>query len=95
MRNLIEQDSDIYFTLLYAYDLFIGAFYAGPTSKMEYFQNLYHNSVIELYNHSVSDDDQHVYIRCYLKDPELFNLCIFNCWTQALIVFQKEDSVKN
>jgi hypothetical protein len=89
-RKILEEDKDIMFTLLYAYELFIGAFYAGPTHIMEYFQTLYHDCVNELYENGVSDDDQHVYIRCYVKNPTIFILSIHGGdWPKALTVFQK------
>jgi hypothetical protein len=92
-RKIVEEDKDIYFTLLYAYELFIGAFYAGPTHIMEKFQTLYHDCVIDLYKHGVSDDDQHVYIQCYAKTPEIFNLRIFDGdWPKALTVFQIKET---
>jgi hypothetical protein len=91
-RKIIENDKNMFFTLLYAYELFIGAFYAGPTHIMKRFQELYHDSVIELYKNNISDDDQHVYIQVYVRDPEIFNLCIFDGdWPKALTVFQKID----
>jgi len=91
-RRVLEEDKDMFFTLLYAYELFIGAFYAGPTHIMERFQQLYHDCVIEMYKNGVSDDDQHVYIHMYKYDPDIFKLCIFGGdWPKALIVFQKEQ----
>lgn len=90
-RQIMEQDKDMMFTLLYAYELFIGAFYAGPTHIMEYFQTLYHGCVDEMYGLGVSDDDQHVYIRCHMKNPHVLNLSIHGGdWPKALTVFQKE-----
>jgi len=89
-RKIVENDTDMYFTLLYAYELFIGAFYAGPTHMMEYFQQLYHSCVVELYNNGISDDDQHVHIRCHIKNPQLLDLKVFDGdWPKALTVFQK------
>jgi len=90
-RKIIDNDKNMFFTLLYYYELFIGAFYAGPTHIMKRFQELYHDSVINLYKNSISDDDQHVYIQIHVRDPEIFNLCIFDGdWPKALTVFQKK-----
>jgi hypothetical protein len=91
-RQILEQDKDVYFTMIYAYELFIGAFYAGPTELMIPFQKLYHECVSEMLNKSVTDDDQHVYIQCYIKRPELMHLNIFENqdWPKALIVYQKD-----
>ena len=89
-REIVEQDKDMMFTLLTAYELFIGAFYAGPTNIMEYFQSLYHHCTDEMYENYVSDDDQHVYIRCHMKNPLLFDLRIFGGdWPKALSVFSR------
>jgi hypothetical protein len=92
-RKILDEDNDMFFTTLFAYELFIGAFYAGPTHIMERFQKLYHACVVELYKNGISDDDQHVYIRCNLKDPEILNLCIFDGdWPKALTVFQIKET---
>jgi hypothetical protein len=78
--------------MLYAFELFIGAFYAGPTKLMIPFQELYHECVTEMLNNYVTDDDQHVYIQCYVKNPEIMHLNIFENqdWPKALIVYQKD-----
>jgi protein YibB len=90
-REIIEDDKDMFFTLLFAYELFIGAFYAGPTHIMEGFKDIYHDCVEELYRNGISDDDQHVYIRCYMKNPDIFNLSIHRGdWPKALTYFQGE-----
>jgi hypothetical protein len=91
-RRILEQDKDMYFTMIYAYELFIGAFYAGPTELMLPFQELYHDCVTEMLDKCVTDDDQHVYIQCYIKRPELMHLNIFENqdWPKALIVYQKD-----
>uniref|UniRef100_A0A6C0JJL4 Uncharacterized protein n=1 Tax=viral metagenome TaxID=1070528 RepID=A0A6C0JJL4_9ZZZZ len=91
-RRILEEDKDPLYTLLYAYELFIGAFYAGPTHIMEKFRELYHESVIDLYKKGISDDDQHIYIQIFVKDPEILKLCIFDGdWPKALSVFQRKD----
>jgi hypothetical protein len=88
-RNIAEKDKDMLFTLLTATELFVGAFYAGPTRIMQEFQELYHNSVNEMYENGVSDDDQHVYIRCHMRNPTFFDMHIFEKeWPKALVYFQ-------
>lgn len=91
-RKIVEQDKDVIFTMLYAFELFIGAFYAGPTELMIPFQELYHECVTEMLDQFVTDDDQHVYIQCYVKKPEWMHLNIFENqdWPKALVVYQKE-----
>lgn len=91
IRDVVDTDRDMISTLIYAYEVFIGSFYAGPTHIMEEFQSLYHDGVIELYKNQISDDDQHIYIRCHIKKPDIFDLHIFNGnWPRALFYFQKD-----
>ena len=66
-----------------------GTFYGGPCKLMGIFQELYHQSLDELYSHNISDDDQHVLLRCYLKKPDLFELFKeHNRWPRGLNFFQ-------
>jgi predicted O-methyltransferase YrrM len=54
---------------------------------------LYHQSLNNLYQYNISDDDQHVYLRCFLKNPHLFEVFLSNNeWPQALTYFQKNFS---
>jgi hypothetical protein len=53
-------------------------------------QKLYHTSLKELYNNNISDDDQHIYLRCFLKEPNIFNLYLDSCqWPKGLCYFEK------
>jgi len=90
LRNQInEEDSDIIYTLLNAPEIFTGCFWGGSIENLEILYHLYHECLDELYNMNVSDDDQHIYLRCYLKNPEIFNLTINSeKWFQVLLDFQ-------
>jgi hypothetical protein len=56
-------------------------------------QELYHQSLNEIYTNNISDDDQHIYLRCFLKEPQVFNLYLDSTkWPEGLIYFQKSDS---
>ena len=55
------------------------------------YQKLYHECLDELYQHQISDDDQHVMLRCFIKDQSIFKLFLENKkWLQVLLDFQKE-----
>ena len=48
-----------------------------------------YNAAKELYNNNISDDDQHVLLRCFLKRPDMFQLFKIGLgWPKALTTFQ-------
>jgi len=69
---------DPYYILANAPNIFCGCFLGIPIPLLTEFYNLYHDCLDELYNLGISDDDQHVYLRCYLKYPNLFEVYPFN-----------------
>jgi hypothetical protein len=90
MNEITEKDFDPWHTVQNDKVIFTGSFYGLPTKMVHEFQNLYHNSLEELHNLGISDDDQHIYLRCYQKRPELFELHLDkNKWPEALLQFQK------
>ena len=92
-NKLDDLDQDMIYTLLKAPEKFTGSFFAGPRNLMITLQELYHQSLNELYTNNISDDDQHIYLRCFLKEPRLFNLYLDSTkWPEGLIYFQKSDS---
>jgi hypothetical protein len=92
LRNKLDKyDEDINYTLVNAPEKFTGSFFAGSAMLMLELQKLYHTSLDELYDNNVSDDDQHVYFRCYLKKPEIFNLYLDAYqWPKGLVCFEKK-----
>ena len=75
---------------------FTGSFYGLPTKLVPQFQELYHSCIDELYSLGISDDDQHVLLRCYCKNPSLFQLYLSeNKWPEGLNYFQKNALDKN
>jgi hypothetical protein len=92
LRNeIVEKDSDMIYTLINAPETFTGSFFAGSKEMMLKLHELYHICLNELYENNISDDDQHVYLRCYLKNKELFELFISNKkWPDALVYFSKK-----
>jgi hypothetical protein len=79
------------YTLTQAPETFTGSFFAGPVNLMLELQKLYHMSLEELYTNNISDDDQHVYLRCYFNNPTIFDLYLSNQqWPKALPYFEKK-----
>ena len=91
LRNKIKQkDYNPYYTLQYAPETFTGGFFCLHVNNLPVFTELYHKSLNELYSLGISDDDQHVLLRCYYNSPELFELFLDQTkWPQGLIYFQK------
>jgi beta-1,4-mannosyl-glycoprotein beta-1,4-N-acetylglucosaminyltransferase len=91
LRNKLDNnDRGITYTLVNAPEKFTGSFFAGPTNLMLKMQKLYHTSLKEIYDNNVSDDDQHIYLRCFLKEPQLFHLYLdTHKWPEALCYFEK------
>jgi hypothetical protein len=92
LRNKISlNDFDMIYTLVKAPEIFTGSFFGGNSKVMLELYKIYHECLNELYLNNISDDDQHVYLRCYLKKPELFELFLSkDKWPQALTCFQKK-----
>jgi hypothetical protein len=91
-KDIEENDADPLHTLVYAPEVFTGTFWGGPTNLMKSFQELYHESVDELYSMNISDDDQHIYLRAYLKNFDLFDLKLVTSkeWPKGLLFFQSQ-----
>ena len=91
LRNKLEKnDEDVIHTLVNAPEKFTGSFFAGPTNLMLELQLLYHESLNELYMNNISDDDQHIYLRCFIKNPNLFKLYLDSeKWPCGLNYFEK------
>ena len=91
LRNRItNNDTNVDYTLVNAPEVFTGSFFAGTVETLNRLYYLYHECLDELYNNNIADDDQHVYLRCFLKEPNLFELFLsVDKWPQALCYFQK------
>lgn len=90
LRNtIVPEDSDPLETLKNAREVFTGSFFAGPINKMVQLYNLYHKCLDELYDMGISDDDQHVYLRCWFNNAKIFTLYVSqNKWPDGLNYFQ-------
>jgi hypothetical protein len=88
-NELSPKDTDPFYTLQNAPETFTGGFYSIPVKLISEFQELYHSCLQELYSLGISDDDQHVLLRCYYKKPHLFELFLDTSkWPQGLVYFQ-------
>ena len=94
LRNKItENDKNINYTLINAPEVFTGSFFSGNIDLMNKLYSLYHECLDDMYNLNIADDDQHVYLRCFLKQPQLFELFLsLDKWPEALNYFQKSIS---
>lgn len=72
--HILPEDSNMINILLSGKVALIGTFFGGPVNIMKQFQDLYHSCLEELYINNISDDDQHVLLRCYLKNTDFFQL---------------------
>jgi hypothetical protein len=92
LRNKISNnDNDMFYTLIVAPEIFTGSFFAGNTKVMLELYDLYHESLDMLYTNNISDDDQHIYLRCFIKKPELFELFLSeDKWPQAIRYLEKK-----
>jgi hypothetical protein len=92
-KEITEQDTDPLYMLICAPELFTGTFWGGPTYLMPILQNLYHDCVEDLYSVNISDDDQHIYLRCCLKDSDIFDLKLNTTgeWPKGLVFFEKKN----
>ena len=90
LGKIIEPiDLNIDYTLIHSPVLFTGGVFAGNFKNMNELYYLYHSCLDDLYNNNISDDDQHVYLRCFIKNPQLFQLFLSNNkWPEALTFFQ-------
>jgi hypothetical protein len=91
LRNkLNENDKDYIYSLLNAPQTFTGTFWGANCKNMKLFQTLVHDEVNEMIKNNIFDDDQHIYLRCFLKNPSSFELYLSdNKWPDGLNYFEK------
>lgn len=94
INPLNENDKNIMYTMHNAPERIGGFFFFGPRSLLKTYQILYHSVHLYFQNQGLCDDDQHIALRCYYKNPELFELHYppGGGWHRALQYFQQELS---
>lgn len=100
MNKINEFVSNPINMLVHSPEIFSGGFFLGNIDCMNKLHSLYHQCLDELYEHNIADDDQHIYLRCYLYDPDKFEIFKSNnyfghnpaliLWPRGLEYFQKE-----
>jgi hypothetical protein len=86
---LDDSDKDIIYTLSVAPERIGGFFFSGNKNSIEKYQKLYHKIHQEMQEQNIVDDDQHIALRCYFRNKELFHLHETNGWHKAFLYFQK------
>ena len=80
--------TNLFYVLCKAPDFIGGFFFFGNKKVLKEYQKLYHKIHLELQEQNIVDDDQHLALLCYLKNPNLFELRNLNGWHKALLHFQ-------
>ncbi len=90
INEVHSYDIDIMNTMNNPREVIGGFFWFGRKDKILEYQKLYHQTHKEFQYMWLVDDDQHIALRCYFKNPNLFALHHLGKWHCALIHFQKE-----
>jgi len=85
-----KQDFDINYTLLNAPEVVGGFWFFGSKDAMISYQKLYMEVFLEFQDNCIADDDQHLVLQCYNKNPDLFSFVkhLYG-WHKILKSFQK------
>lgn len=89
-NKILQEDFNPYFTLVNAKVTFTGGFFGANQENMLKLYELYHECLNDFYSNNLSDDDQHIYLRCFIKNPNMFELYLSEYfWPESLTYFQK------
>ena len=91
INPLDSRDENLMYTLMNAPERIGGFFFFGHREVLRKYQELFHNVHETFQSANLADDDQHIALRCYYENPELFTLHLLGGWHKALIAFQKTD----
>lgn len=95
--TLINPVKPIYANLLHvlqsAPECFGGFFFFGPRKALLEYQQLYHCVLYDFQHlYRIADDDQHLAMVCFFRQPHLFYLHHLRGWHRALTHLQKDHS---
>ena len=90
VHQIDVRDKDIIYTLKEAPYKIGGFFFFGHRNVIRSYQELYSNTHKELQEQGIVDDDQHIALRCYFKNPDLFKLHHLGWYNRAMVYFQKD-----
>lgn len=89
LNKIDDRDKNIIYTLQVAPEKIGGFFFFGNKEILKSYQALYHEQ-IELFQHmNIADDDQHIVLRCYFANPEMFALHLTGKWHSAFTTFSR------
>lgn len=89
LNPITVEDTDVMYTMLNAPERIGGFFFFGNRQVLKTYQDLYHSVLKEFQDNNLADDDQHLALRCFFKNPNLFALHYHPSWHFALKMFQK------
>ena len=92
INNYIPNDSlDIYNEIANPHEIIGGFFFISTKEKHLEFNNLYHKVLNEeFYDNNLVDDDQHIVLRCFFRNPDLFYFHNTG-WHGTFLHFQEEN----
>jgi hypothetical protein len=90
IHQIDDRDKDVLYTLKEAPYKVGGFFFFGRKDVIRSYQKLYHETHLELQEQGIVDDDQHLALRCYFKQPDLFKMHHLGWYNRAMVFFQKE-----
>lgn len=85
-----SRDTNPIYTLIYAPERFGGFFFFGNRDIILDYQKLYHKVHLDFQNLGLVDDDQHIAMRCYFENSDMFSLYNLGGWHKALRFFEKD-----
>lgn len=88
INKIGKEDLSIGYTLKYAPEKIGGFFFAGPIHRLREYKELYIKVHKEFQDMFIVDDDQHLALQCYKKNPFIFNLVCLYGWHKALVYYQ-------
>jgi len=91
VSKINDRDFDLFYTLQHAPEKIGGFFFCGSRNKLVDYQKLYHAMLRDFQKHNMADDDQHLALRCYFRNPGLFTLHYTGAWHVAQVYFQKSS----
>ena len=91
INHIDDMDKNIYYTLKLAPEKIGGYFFLGHRNKLKEFQKLYHEILNYFQNTlNIVDDDQHLVLQCYFKNPSLFSMHYLGKWHHVLYKYQQK-----
>jgi len=90
LNHIDDRDKDILYTLHCAPEKVGGFFFFGRDDKLKEYQKLYHEILHYFQNTlNIADDDQHLVLQCYFRNPSLFTMHYLGEWHSVLEKYQK------